>query len=93
MDKKNRDKERFQNFRILESIYFFQIVLGKFSKKLKEANQKDKDNSACINGLNVGIEQAKKEADNLNKKLEEMSLQIVEKDEALTKLREEHQSR
>ena len=68
-------------------------MLGKFSKKLKEANQKDKDNSACINGLNVGIEQAKKEADNLNKKLEEMALQIVEKDEALTKLREEHQSR
>ncbi len=68
-------------------------MLGKFSKKLKEANQKDKDNSACINGLNVGIEQAKKEADNLNKKLEEMASQIVEKDEALTKLREEHQSR
>ena len=52
-----------------------------------------KEGNSNMKELGQGLEQGRKEVENLNKKLEEMMSQITEKDETLSKLREEHQSR
>ena len=67
-------------------------VLGKFSVKLKESNLRDKENKANIETLNVNVEQGRKESESQSKKLDELALQLREKEESLAKLREEHQS-
>jgi hypothetical protein len=71
----------------------YKTVLGKFSVKLKESNLRDKENKANIETLNVNVELGRKESESQSKKLDELALQLREKEESLAKLREEHQSR
>jgi len=68
-------------------------VLSKFSQKLKEAKVKEKSDVSSIEGLNADVEQSRREVENVNKKLEELTAQLNEKEELLSKLREDHQSR
>jgi len=69
------------------------LVLTKFSQKLKEAKAKEKSDAANIDNLNADVERGRKEIENFNRKLDELSSLVNEKEEMLAKLREEHQSR
>ena len=67
-------------------------VLAKFSQKLKDAKVKEKADKITIESLRTDVVEGQNAIENLNKKLVEISLQVNEKEESLSKLREEHQA-
>jgi chromosome segregation ATPase len=68
-------------------------VLAKFSQKLKEAKSKEKTDAASLEALRSDLEQSKQAADAAAKKLDDLTALLAEKEDSLSKLREEHQNR